>query len=85
MALGDIIRSWSTPGGSGFGLTWDGRALWHTDGSPDLVYQLDPRDGTVIRSFATPGAVGSGLAWDGRALWLVDSAADLIYQLSKTL
>ena len=82
MALGDILRSFAAPGTEGRGLAWDGRTLWHSDSAADLIYQIDPSDGTVIRSVATPSGLSFGLTWDGRTLWLADLTSDLIYQIA---
>lgn len=79
---GEILRSFAAPASTPFGLTWDGRALWHCDGGTDLIYQLNPRSGVVLRSFASPSSIPLGLAWDGRTLWHSDINTDLIYQLS---
>ena len=82
MALGDVLRSFAAPGTSPRGLAADGRTLFNQDFDTQLIYQLDPRDGTVLRSFPTPATNPRDLAWDGRTLWLSDLGSDLIYQLS---
>lgn len=81
---GTVIRSFASPAGTPFGLTFDGKYLWNDDAGTDLIYQIDPVTGMVLRSFATPGqGFASGLAWDGKYLWHCDlgGAVDTIYQI----
>jgi streptogramin lyase len=84
MALGDVLRSFASPSTGARGLAFDGRTLWHADAITDLIYQLDPRDGTILRSVLSPATNPQDLAFDGRALWLCDFSAQRIYQLSLT-
>jgi len=82
MALGDIIRSFASPGTAPRGLTWDGKTLWHSDTNLNRIYQIDPITGAVINFFASPDTVPRDLAWDGKTLWVATHNLRRIYQLS---
>jgi transglutaminase-like putative cysteine protease len=43
-----------------------------SDRKTDLIYQLDPADGSIVRSIPSPGYWPAGLAWDGTHLWCSD-------------
>ncbi|MFC1731181.1 transglutaminase domain-containing protein [candidate division KSB1 bacterium] len=69
---GEIIKSFSTPGGFPTGLTWDGKYLWLADRKDYKIYCIDPSDGQVVRFIESPAYWPMGLAWDGKALWNID-------------
>ena len=84
---GTIVDSFSSPGPSPAGLTWDGEYLWHSDTSPGEIYKLTT-NGTVIDSFNAPGNPSPpyplGLAWDGTYLWNVDPNNARIYRITTS-
>lgn len=78
------IRSIPAPAGITSGLTWDGNTLWVSEWLNDnVIYQIDPLDGTVLKSFPAPDneASLSGLAWDGAYLWFSSPLKAGIYKL----
>ncbi len=81
-APGDTVRTFPSPSSCPQGLTFDGQYLWCADRKTDMIYKVDPRDGSVRDSFPTPGYVPRGLTWDGRRLWCVDAEEELIYAIN---
>ena len=77
-----ITTSFSAPGDSLQGLTWDGTNLWSTDNSTDKIYKHSGGTSTITTSFAGPGSACYGLAWDGTNLWSCDLTSDKIYKHS---
>ncbi len=78
---GDTVKSIATPGCCPQGLTYDGRYLWNVDRMSDLIYKIDPANGSVIDSLPAPAYVPRGLTWDGRRLWCVDAEEHRIYAI----
>ena len=64
-----------------FGITWDGIGLWITDTEEDMIYRINPSDGSILSMFASPGANPKGITWDGEFLWHVDQGTQTIYKL----
>jgi len=78
---GTILNSFSSPGTSPSGLTWDGNYLWNADNNLDRIYKLTI-NGLIVYSFDSPGTSPSGLTWDGNYLWNADYNTDKIYKLT---
>jgi len=81
-APGDTIGTIPAPSNCPLGLTFDGQCLWNVDRRTDMIYQIDPADGTILDSIPSPAYKPLGLTWDGRNLWLVDSEEELIYAIN---
>ena len=79
----DVVKSFPSPSTIPFGLTWDGKYLWHSDRASGLIYKLNPADGSIITSFHPPKPISdpAGLTWDGRYLWCADWSGGMIYKL----
>jgi hypothetical protein len=60
-------------------LGWDGTFLWHSNVADDVVYKIDPVNGTIVESFAAPAPNCEGVAHDGWTLWLSSPTTDRIY------
>ena len=67
-----IVKKFNSPEDFPTGLTSDGTYLWVCDFGSELIYKVDPDDGSVMDSFSTPDTDPVGLAWDGEYLWHVD-------------
>lgn len=65
-------RKFASPEDFPTGLTSDGEYLWVCDYGSEMIYKVNPDDGSVIASFSTPDNDPVGLAWDGEYLWHVD-------------
>ena len=80
---GDIETSFASPGSCPTGLTFDGKYLWNCDRKTDMIYKIDPKNGSVIDSLTSPGYRPRGLTWDGKYLWNVDASEEeyFIYQI----
>jgi len=81
---GDTVRSIPAPFSCPQGLTFDGEQLWNADRRSDMIYGIDPGDGSIVDSLPTPGYVPRGLTWDGQRLWCVDAEEELIYAINPT-
>lgn len=79
---GDTAKSFATPACCPQGLTFDGTYLWNVDRRTDMIYKIDPSNGTVLDSIPTPGYVPRGLTWDGKRLWVVDAEEQQIYAVN---
>ncbi len=79
---GDTIKAVNTPYTCPQGLAFDGKYLWTADRRSDMLYQVDPNDGSVKDSFPTPGYSVCGLTWDGKLLWCVDADESRIYAIN---
>lgn len=81
---GSVVSSFDAPGtGSNRvrGLAWDGAHLWMGDIVNDVVYRIDPSDGSVLDTIDFPeGSIG-GLTWDGKYLWATNDSPDRLYRL----
>jgi hypothetical protein len=80
MATMTTISSVPLPGLQPCGLAWDGEAWWHSDGTAQRVYRLDPEDGVIRREFEVRGALG-GTAWGGGFVWQAVASANRILKL----
>ena len=80
---GDIENSFPSPGSCPTGLTFDGKYLWNCDRKTDMIYKINPKDGSVVDSLTSPGYRPRGLTWDGKYLWNVDASEEeyFIYQI----
>ena len=81
---GDTVTSIPAPFRCPQGLAFDGAHLWISDRSTDLIYQVDPGDGSISDSLSAPGYVPRGLAWDGKWLWCADAAEQQIYAIDPS-
>ncbi|UCD62744.1 MAG: transglutaminase [Candidatus Zixiibacteriota bacterium] len=79
---GDQIQSFATPGDCPQGLTFDGTYLWNVDRKSDMIYKINPADGSVVDSITSPGYIPRGLTWDGRLLWTVDVGEERIFGIN---
>jgi len=82
--VGDVIKTFKTPGPLPTGLTFDGKFLWLAEANTDKIYKINPKDGNVISGFESPGFHPEGLAWDGKYLWHVDAVEKYLYCLEPT-
>ena len=80
---GDVEKQFSSPGSCPTGLTFDGKYLWNCDRKTDMIYKIDPKDGSILDSLPSPGYRPLGLAWDGKFLWNVDASEEeyFIYRI----
>jgi hypothetical protein len=78
-SMGSVINSFPTPGSRPGGLTWKDGYLYHADYETNLVYKLDPADGTVLSTIGPFPSI-YGVAWDGTHFWGTDGAADEIFE-----
>ena len=81
-APGDTIMTLASPFDCPQGLTFDGKYLWNVDRKSDMIYKIDPEDGSVDDSLQAPAYVPRGLAWDGERLWCVDAEEKLIFAVN---
>lgn len=70
-----IVASYTIPGKAS-GLTWDGTylysGLYGTAGDDNLIYQIDPTDGSYTLLCYAPQATSYGLSFDGTDFWSTD-------------
>ncbi|MEW5806958.1 MAG: transglutaminase domain-containing protein [Acidobacteriota bacterium] len=78
-AIGEVERSFPSPGPSPTGMAWDGKHLWIADMKVHRIFKVRPEDGTVISSIPSPGLWPAGLAWDGSHLWNADTVEKKIF------
>ncbi|EMI21983.1 protein containing Collagen-binding surface protein Cna-like, B region [Rhodopirellula maiorica SM1] len=55
--------------------------------SPDVIFRIDPQDGSVINQFSPEYDVTTfrvGLAFDGKSLFIVDSNSDAVVEIDPT-
>ncbi len=69
---GETIRTINTPGDFPTGLTYDGEHLWIADRKTEILYCINPSDGSIIKELKSPGYWPMGLAYDGNFLWNAD-------------
>ena len=69
---GEVMHSFPSPGKFPTGMTFDGKHLWLSDRKDDVLFAINPTDGTVARSLPSPAYWPTGLAWDGAYLWCAD-------------
>jgi outer membrane protein assembly factor BamB len=63
----EVVATIPAPAAYLCGLTWDGTWLWHSDQDAQMLYAVDPRDGTVGRRWPC-SRVRADLAFDGTRL-----------------
>ena len=70
-----VVASYPIPGKAS-GLAWDGTylysGLYSSPGDDNLVYRIDPSDGTYNLQCAGPFVQAYGLTFDGTYLWTTD-------------
>jgi hypothetical protein len=81
-APGDTVKTIPAPACCPQGLTFDGEYLWNVDRKTDMIYKIDPDDGSVVDSISAPGYVPRGLTWDGTWLWCIDAEESAIYAIN---
>ncbi len=64
------VRSVPAPGEHLCGVAWDGHCLWHSDGTTNTIYQLDPTTGEVKAELSCDD-VRTCLDFDGNNLWQI--------------
>jgi DNA-binding beta-propeller fold protein YncE len=84
IAIGQIVKSFPSPGPSPAGLAWDGHDLWHADYQTDWVYKINPTTGAATVMFSPPGPDPGGLEWTQGYLWITDTNYNVIYKLNST-
>ncbi|MBN1274500.1 MAG: hypothetical protein JXB26_19740 [Candidatus Aminicenantes bacterium] len=80
--VGDVSKVIKTPGPCPKGLAFDGNFLWLSDDFTDMIYKINPGDGSVVKDFEAPGFCPEGLAWDGKNLWCVDAGEKHMYLIN---
>jgi hypothetical protein len=53
--MGNVLKQFDLPSVNesdpdGYGITWDGSTLWHSQYEPPVLYNIDPTDGSIIDS-----------------------------------
>jgi transglutaminase-like putative cysteine protease len=81
-APGDTVEVIPAPYTCTQGITFDGSYLWAVDRLSDLIYKLNPADGSIEDSIPAPGYVPRGLTWDGEHLWCIDAEEERIYAIN---
>jgi hypothetical protein len=70
-----VVASYQIPGKAS-GLAWDGTylysGLYAAPGDDNLIYKIDPSDGTYTLQCAGPFTSAYGLTFDGTNLWTTD-------------
>lgn len=70
-----IVATYTIPGKAS-GLAWDGTylysGLYATSGPDDLIYQIDPADGSYTLLCTAPQETSYGLTFDGTDFWSTD-------------
>lgn len=79
----EVISTIPGPAAYMCGLTWDGTRLWHSDQDAEMIYAIDPREGTVERQFPCP-RVRADLAFDGTQLLQVGDRPKRLVQIDPT-
>ncbi|MDW7681716.1 MAG: transglutaminase domain-containing protein, partial [bacterium] len=80
--VGDVLRSFNSPGNFCTGLAFDGKQLWVSDRQSDLLIQIEPTSGAQLKALPAPGYSPTGLAWDGTHLWVVDDKELFLYRIN---
>jgi len=72
-----IVASYEIPGKAS-GLTWDGTYLYSGiyGSNGDMIYQIDPTDGTYTTLCSGPQEDAYGLTFDGTNFWTTDHVTD---------
>ena len=70
-----VVASYTIPGKAS-GLAWDGTylysGLYSAPGDDNLIYKIDPADGSYTLQCAGPFVQAYGLTFDGTYLWTTD-------------
>lgn len=85
---GTIVDSWNI-GFAPSDLTFDGKYIWTTDGTNNLVHCFNPRARVEVTSFAFPPGPDSwpaGITFDGKYLWIgtYPNANGILYCVEKS-
>lgn len=79
--IGDIIRSFPSPGPNPRGLAFTGSCLWNADATSSYkIYCLNPANGSIIKQCPSPD-YPAGITWDGQYLWIVGYNNHRIYKV----
>jgi len=77
-----VVDSIPAPGSTANeGLAWDGSSIWSTNYNDNIIFEIDPDDGTLLSYFypqSTDFDGLTGLAYDGFFLWVSDQDSQLI-------
>lgn len=64
---------------------FDANAVWVTDSDADMVYKLDPYDGSTVCSLSLQaGDAPVSIVFDGRTYWLTATGSGDVVQVSNT-
>ena len=75
------IDSFPSPDTAPFGLAWINDKLWHSDLRAQIIYQLDPTNGSILRSFSAPDQWSKDIAFDGNYLFVCGNYQSQIYKI----
>ena len=75
-----ILDSFSSPGSTPRGLTWDGNNIYSSDSSLAKIYKHDGFSATILDSFSSPSSSPQGLTWDGTNIYSCDAGSNFIYK-----
>ena len=80
----EILNSFSSPATRPKDLAWDGSYLWNIDYWSNLIYKIDPSNGSVVHTIPSPHpSYPNGLAWDGNNLWVgAGNSNCMIYKIN---
>lgn len=67
---------------NGWGLTWDGENLWHSEyGFETTIYKISPTDGSVLHSFVIPAVSLISITWVNPYLYGISRAEEKMYRI----
>jgi hypothetical protein len=80
----EVIGWADSPGGSPYGVCWDGQYRWITTrGNSQKIWALPPDSETPVTSFYSPCGMPSGIAFHNGQLWVTNADYGYIYVLSR--
>jgi hypothetical protein len=80
----EIGYSFDAPTSRTNGLTWDGRALWHTNDLSPIIYQINPLGGDILGTISTTIADQGDLEFGGNALWVVSENDHYLHKMDPS-